>query len=72
MFYLCINLFFVIRYLLGRIKSVSGQVKQFVPRTKQPNGDECKPSEVDDWTALMVFFSFILLFIYFYFSLCSF
>jgi hypothetical protein len=39
---------------VGRIKSVSGQVKQFVPRTKQPTGEDCKPSEVDDWTALLV------------------
>jgi len=44
------------QYLCGRIKSVSGQVKQFVPRTKSPQGDDCKPSEVDDWTAMLVEF----------------
>jgi len=44
------------QYLLGPIKSVSGKVKQFVPRYKTPNGEICPLSEVDDWSALIVEF----------------
>jgi predicted dehydrogenase len=44
------------QYLLGKIKSVSGSVKQFVPRDKTPSGDACKASEVDDWTAILAEF----------------
>eukprot|EP01125_Pyxidicula_operculata_P009185 TRINITY_DN3045_c0_g1_i1.p1 TRINITY_DN3045_c0_g1~~TRINITY_DN3045_c0_g1_i1.p1 ORF type:complete len:646 (+),score=176.75 TRINITY_DN3045_c0_g1_i1:52-1989(+) len=44
------------QFLMGKIKSVSGQVKQFVPRDKTPDGQTCKPSEVDDWTAILVEF----------------
>jgi predicted dehydrogenase len=44
------------QYLLGNIKSVSGKVKQFVPRYKTPNGEICPLSEVDDWSALIVEF----------------
>jgi len=44
------------QYLLGNIKSVSGKVKQFVPRYKTPSGDTCPLSEVDDWTAMIVEF----------------
>jgi len=43
-------------YLLGPIKTVSGSVKQFVPRYKTPSGDTCPLSEVDDWSALIVDF----------------
>jgi len=44
------------QYLLGNIKSVSGKVKQFVPRNKTPSGDTCPLSDVDDWSALIVEF----------------
>jgi predicted dehydrogenase len=44
------------QYLIGNIKSVSGKVKQFVPRYKTPNGEICPLSEVDDWSALIVDF----------------
>lgn len=44
------------QYLMGRISSVSGKVKQFVPRNKTVDGSPCPPSEVDDWTALIVDF----------------
>lgn len=44
------------QYLMGKIKSVSGKVKQFIPRTTQPNGESCAPSEVDDWTAIIAEF----------------
>eukprot|EP01123_Difflugia_compressa_P007336 TRINITY_DN2005_c0_g1_i2.p1 TRINITY_DN2005_c0_g1~~TRINITY_DN2005_c0_g1_i2.p1 ORF type:complete len:539 (+),score=119.34 TRINITY_DN2005_c0_g1_i2:259-1875(+) len=44
------------QYLMGRIISVYGKVKQFVPRDTTPDGKSCPPSEVDDWTALMVDF----------------
>jgi predicted dehydrogenase len=44
-------------YLLNSpIKSVSGSVKQFVPRYKTPTGETCPLSEVDDWSALIVEF----------------
>ncbi len=39
--------------LLGPIKSLSGAVAQFVPRTKFPDGRDCAPSEVDDWSSLI-------------------
>jgi len=41
------------QFLVGKISSVSGKIKQFVPRDKNPQGKECKPSEVDDWTAII-------------------
>eukprot|EP01124_Arcella_intermedia_P003362 TRINITY_DN11842_c0_g1_i3.p1 TRINITY_DN11842_c0_g1~~TRINITY_DN11842_c0_g1_i3.p1 ORF type:complete len:281 (-),score=59.84 TRINITY_DN11842_c0_g1_i3:156-998(-) len=44
------------QYLLGPITSVSGKIKQFVPRYKTPAGETCPLSEVDDWSALMVDF----------------
>lgn len=44
------------QFLLGPIASVSGKVKQFAPRTKTPQGGECAPSEVDDWTAIIADF----------------
>jgi len=43
-------------FLLGDIKSVSGKIKQFVPRYKTPAGEICPLSEVDDWSALIVDF----------------
>ena len=39
--------------LLGPIKSVCGAVARFVPRDKTPDGQPCKPSEVDDWSSLI-------------------
>lgn len=44
------------QYLMGTVKSVSGYVKQFVSREKTPQGDSCKPSEVDDWTGILAEF----------------
>lgn len=43
--------------LMGHITSLCGAVAQFVPRDKQPDGTACKPSEVDDWSALICQFS---------------
>jgi len=45
------------QYLLGNITSVSGKIKQFVPRYQTPSGGTCAVSEVDDWTALVVEFA---------------
>jgi len=45
------------QYLCGNIKSVSGKIKQFVPRYKTPSGDTCPLSDVDDWSALIVEFN---------------
>jgi len=39
--------------LLGPIKSVSGAVARFAPRTTTPDGRDCPPSEVDDWSAFI-------------------
>ena len=39
--------------LLGPIRSVCGAVAQFTPRDKTESGESCKPSEVDDWSALI-------------------
>lgn len=39
--------------LLGPIRSITGGVAQFAPRTKTAEGTTCKPSEVDDWSALI-------------------
>ena len=39
--------------LMGPIHSVCGAVKTFVPRDKTIDGHSCKPSEVDDWSALI-------------------
>lgn len=44
------------QFLMGKISSVTGKVKQFVPRDKTPEGLPCPPSEVDDWTAMIVDF----------------
>lgn len=42
--------------LMGDIKSVCGAVAQFATRTKTESGEDCKPSEVDDWSALIAQF----------------
>ena len=39
--------------LLGPIKNICGAVSTFVPRNKTPSGEDCKPSEVDDWSSLI-------------------
>ena len=39
--------------LMGRMASICGSVAQFAPRTKNPDGSACAPSEVDDWSALI-------------------
>jgi predicted dehydrogenase len=39
--------------LLGPISRISGAVARFAPRTKTKDGQDCAPSEVDDWSALI-------------------
>ncbi|MDX1962751.1 MAG: Gfo/Idh/MocA family oxidoreductase [Pirellulales bacterium] len=39
--------------LLGPIKSICGAVARFAPRTQTPDGRECAPSDVDDWSSLI-------------------
>ena len=39
--------------LLGPIASVCGAIAQFAPRTETPDGGDCEPSDVDDWSALV-------------------
>lgn len=39
--------------MLGPIARVCGAVAQFVPRDKTPDGQDCPPSEVDDWSSLI-------------------
>ncbi|MBI3461460.1 MAG: Gfo/Idh/MocA family oxidoreductase [Planctomycetes bacterium] len=39
--------------LMGPVASVCGAVARFVPRTKTPDGRDCPPSDVDDWSALI-------------------
>ncbi len=39
--------------LLGPIRRVCGSVARFAPRDKTPDGKDCPPSEVDDWSALI-------------------
>jgi predicted dehydrogenase len=43
--------------LLGPLKTLSGAVARFVPRTKTVDGKECAPSEVDDWSSILGEFS---------------
>ena len=42
--------------LMGRMTSITGAVAQFCPRETTPDGSTCKPSEVDDWSALICLF----------------
>jgi predicted dehydrogenase len=42
--------------LMGPIKSICGAIAQFAPRDRTDSGDECKPSEVDDWSSLIGLF----------------
>lgn len=39
--------------LMGPIERICGSVARFVPRDKTVDGKPCKPSEVDDWSALI-------------------
>ena len=39
--------------LLGPIARVCGAVARFAPRDRTKDGQPCKPSEVDDWSALI-------------------
>jgi predicted dehydrogenase len=43
--------------LMGDITSLTGAVAQFTPRTTNPDGTPCPPSEVDDWSALICQFN---------------
>jgi predicted dehydrogenase len=38
---------------LGPLARVCGAVARFVPRDRTPDGKECPPSEVDDWSCLI-------------------
>lgn len=39
--------------LMGNMTAICGAVAQYAPRTKNPDGSACAPSEVDDWSALI-------------------
>jgi predicted dehydrogenase len=39
--------------LLGPVERVCGAVARFAPRTSTPDGKECAPSNVDDWSCLI-------------------
>ncbi len=39
--------------LMSNMTSICGAVAQYAPRTKNPDGTACAPSEVDDWSALI-------------------
>ena len=39
--------------IMGPIESITGSIATFCPRDKNPDGTDCAPSEVDDWTALI-------------------
>jgi predicted dehydrogenase len=43
--------------LVGPIQRVCGAVAGFAPRDKTPQGADCEPSEVDDWSCLIGEFS---------------
>ncbi len=42
--------------LMGPIKSICGAIAQYAPRDRTADGEECKPSEVDDWSSLIGLF----------------
>jgi predicted dehydrogenase len=42
--------------LLGPIRELCGAVARFAPRTKTPEGRDCPPSDVDDWSSLIAEF----------------
>lgn len=39
--------------LLGPLESICGAVARFAPRDKTADGEQCPPSEVDDWSCLL-------------------
>ena len=39
--------------LLGPLRSISGAIARFAPRTATPDGRTCPPSDVDDWSAFL-------------------
>lgn len=39
--------------LLGPLRTVTGAVARFAPRTETPDGAACPPSDVDDWSSLI-------------------
>lgn len=39
--------------LLGPIRAISGSIARFADRSVDAEGNPCKPSEVDDWSALI-------------------
>jgi predicted dehydrogenase len=39
--------------LMGPLDQVCGAVAQFAPRTEMPDGRQCAPSEVDDWSSMI-------------------
>jgi predicted dehydrogenase len=43
--------------LMGPLKSLCGSVARFAPRTLTPDGRQCPPSDVDDWSSLIGEFS---------------
>jgi predicted dehydrogenase len=45
------------RFLIGEIKSVCGMMKQFVPRDTDTKGVPVRPSDTDDWCALIMEFA---------------
>jgi predicted dehydrogenase len=43
-------------YLIGRIRSVCGAMKRFVPRDRDPLAQPVRPSDTDDWVAFLADF----------------
>jgi predicted dehydrogenase len=39
--------------LLGPLKTLCGAVARFAPRTTAPDGRNCPPSDVDDWSSII-------------------
>jgi predicted dehydrogenase len=39
--------------LLGPLARLSGAVARFAPRMHTPTGEECEPSDVDDWSCIL-------------------
>ncbi len=45
------------RDLMGPITEICGELARYAPRRKTPDGVECAPSDVDDWSALIARFA---------------
>lgn len=43
--------------LLGPIRAVCGAAKQLVPRDRRPDGQPCRPQDVEDWVAWIAEFA---------------